>query len=63
MPAKKLDALEQTALTAMKAKAAELKVTGVAVASYAPGETVEEVDIKDGRCWPHDRPSGYRWPG
>jgi hypothetical protein len=42
MSAKKLDALEQTALTAMKAKAAELKVTGVAVASFAPGETVEE---------------------
>ena len=42
MSPKKLDAFEQTALTAMKAKAAELKVTGVAVASFAPGETVEE---------------------
>jgi hypothetical protein len=42
MSPKKLDTLEQTALTAMKAKAAELKVTGVAVASFAPGETVEE---------------------
>jgi hypothetical protein len=42
MSAKKLDALEQAALTAMKAKAAELKVTGVAVASFAPGEAVEE---------------------
>ncbi len=41
MSPKKLDALEQTALTAMKAKAAELKVTGVAVASFAPGEKVE----------------------
>ena len=37
---KKLDALEQTALTAMKAKAAELKATGVAVVSFAPGETI-----------------------
>jgi len=42
MAPKKLDALEQTALTAMKAKAAELKVTGVAVASFAPGEAVDE---------------------
>ncbi len=41
MSPKKLDALEQTALTAMKAKAAELKVQGVAVASFAPGDTVE----------------------
>jgi len=40
--AKKADALEQTALTAMKAKAAELKVQGVAVASFAPGETVDQ---------------------
>jgi hypothetical protein len=39
---KKADALEQTALTAMKAKAAELKVQGVAVATFAPGETVDE---------------------
>jgi hypothetical protein len=38
---KKIDSLEQTALTAMKAKAAELKVTGVAVASVAPGESVD----------------------
>jgi hypothetical protein len=42
MSPKKVDALEQSALTAMKAKAAELKVTGVAVASFAPGEKVEE---------------------
>jgi hypothetical protein len=41
MSAKKLDALEQTALATMKAKAAELKVTGVAVASFAPGETTD----------------------
>jgi len=39
--AKKIDSLELTALAAMKAKAADLKVTGVAVASFAPGETVE----------------------
>jgi hypothetical protein len=41
MSAKKIDALEQTALSAMKAKADELKVQGVAVASFAPGETVD----------------------
>jgi hypothetical protein len=41
MSAKKVDALEQTALVAMKAKAAELKVQGVAVASFAPGESVD----------------------
>jgi hypothetical protein len=41
MSPKKLDALEQTALTAMKAKAAELKVTGVAVATFAPGDSVD----------------------
>jgi hypothetical protein len=39
--AKKLDALEVQALEAMKQRAAELKVTGVAVVNYAPGETVQ----------------------
>jgi hypothetical protein len=38
--AKKFDALATTALEAMKAKAAELKIGGVAVVNYAPGETV-----------------------
>jgi predicted small lipoprotein YifL len=41
MSPKKIDAVEQIALTAMKAKAAELKVQGVAAASFAPGEAVE----------------------
>lgn len=39
--AKKLDALESSALEAMKVKAAELKIQGVAVVSYAPDETVQ----------------------
>jgi hypothetical protein len=39
--AKKLDALEVQALEAMKQKAAELKITGVAVVNYAPGDTVQ----------------------
>ena len=39
--AKKLDALEVQALEAMKQRAAELKVTGVAVVNYTPGETVQ----------------------
>jgi hypothetical protein len=39
--AKKLDALESSALETMKAKAAELKIQGVAVVSYAPGDTVQ----------------------
>jgi hypothetical protein len=38
--AKKFDALANAALVAMKQKAAELKVTGVAVVNYAPGDTV-----------------------
>ena len=41
MSAKKADVLERSALAAMKAKADELKVQGVAVASFAAGETVE----------------------
>jgi hypothetical protein len=39
--AKKFDALANRALQAMKQRAAELKVTGVAVVSYAPGETIQ----------------------
>lgn len=39
--AKKFDALANAALDAMKKRAAELKVTGVAVVSYAPGETIQ----------------------
>jgi hypothetical protein len=39
--AKKLDALANAALEAMKQKATELKVTGVAVVNYAPGDTVQ----------------------
>ena len=39
--AKKFDALATRALEAMKQRAAELKVTGVAVVSYAPGETIQ----------------------
>jgi hypothetical protein len=39
--AKKLDALEAQTIAAMKAKAAELNIQGVAVVSFAPGETVE----------------------
>jgi hypothetical protein len=38
---KKFDALAMAALEAMKAKAAELKVGGVAVVNYAPGDAVE----------------------
>lgn len=41
LPAKKIEALEQAALSAMKAKAAELKAAGVAVASFAPGAQVD----------------------
>jgi hypothetical protein len=40
--AKKFDALATAALEAMKQKAAELKVTGVAVVNFAPGESVHE---------------------
>jgi hypothetical protein len=39
--AKKFDALATSALEAMKLKAAELKVAGVAVVNYAPGDTVQ----------------------
>jgi hypothetical protein len=39
--AKKLGALEDAALTAMKARAAELKITGVAVVAYAKGDTIQ----------------------
>jgi hypothetical protein len=39
--AKKFDALAEAALTAMKARAAELKITGVAVVSYAQGDTFQ----------------------
>jgi hypothetical protein len=40
--AKKFDALATAALEAMKQKAAELKVTGVAVVNYAAGDSVQE---------------------
>ncbi len=39
--AKRFDALAETALAAMKKKAAELNVTGVAVVSYAQGDTIQ----------------------
>lgn len=39
--AKKFDATAKAALAAMKAKAAELNISGVAVVAFAPGETVE----------------------
>jgi hypothetical protein len=38
---KKLDALETQALAAMKQKAAELNIAGVAVVSYAEGDTIQ----------------------
>jgi hypothetical protein len=38
---KKFDSLADRALSAMKARAAELKVTGVAVVAYSPGETIQ----------------------
>ncbi len=41
LSAKKFDALATAALDTMKAKAAELKIGGVAVVNYAPGETVQ----------------------
>jgi len=41
LSAKKLDALANAALAAMKARAAELRITGVAVVSYAQGDTVQ----------------------
>lgn len=39
--AKKLDGLETLALDAMKRKAAELNIQGVAVVNYAPGDKIE----------------------
>lgn len=39
--AKKFDAAARAALTAMKARAAELNISGVAVVAFAPGETIE----------------------
>ena len=38
---KKLDALESQALEVMKKKAAELNIAGVAVVSYAEGDTIQ----------------------
>ena len=38
---KKLDALETQALQVMKQKAAELNISGVAVVSYAEGDTIQ----------------------
>lgn len=38
---KKLDALESQAIEVMKQKADELKISGVAVVSYSPGDTVQ----------------------
>jgi hypothetical protein len=39
--AKKFDAVADAALAAMKKRAAELKATGVAVVSYAPGDSIQ----------------------
>lgn len=39
--AKKFDALATSALEAMKRRAAELKVGGVAVVAYSPGDTIQ----------------------
>ncbi|MGA3046539.1 MAG: hypothetical protein ABSD67_07955 [Terracidiphilus sp.] len=39
--AKKLDALANEALDTMRKRAAELKISGVAVVSYAEGETIQ----------------------
>ncbi len=39
--AKRFDALANAAIAAMRSRAAELHVTGVAVVSYAPGETIQ----------------------
>ena len=38
---RKFDSLADRALAAMRARAAELKITGVAVVAYAPGETIQ----------------------
>jgi 1,6-anhydro-N-acetylmuramate kinase len=42
MSAKKFDSLASSALEAMKQRAAELKIGGVAVVNYAPGDSVQE---------------------
>lgn len=39
--AKRFDALATRAIAAMRARAAQLNITGVAVVSYAPGDTVQ----------------------
>ena len=39
--AKKFDALASAALAAMKKRAAELNISGVAVVSYAPGDAIQ----------------------
>jgi hypothetical protein len=39
--AKRFDSAAQAALAAMKQRAAELKIQGVAVVSFAPGDTIE----------------------
>ena len=41
IPAKKFDAAAQSALAAMKTKAAQLNIAGVAVVAFSPGDTVE----------------------
>jgi uncharacterized protein GlcG (DUF336 family) len=46
LSAKKFDVLASAALDAMKQKAAELKVTGVAVVNLAPGDSVQEWSSK-----------------
>jgi hypothetical protein len=44
--AKKFDALATAALEAMKQKAAELKIGGVAVVNFAPGDSVQDWSSK-----------------
>jgi hypothetical protein len=39
--AKKFDAAAQAALAAMKSRAAQLNISGVAVVAFAPGDTIE----------------------
>lgn len=39
--AKRFDSAAQAALSAMKARAVELKIQGVAVVAFAPGDTIE----------------------
>jgi len=39
--AKKFDAAARSALVAMKAKAAQLSISGVALVAFAPGDTIE----------------------